>query len=102
MGITTIDELKQWYNTYTELPENMGKRTITEIEELLASDENGMYRYELLNKLKEERKLNQMKTLIKNLHKEAFYMGELNIEKLYKLNLELNNNLKNFNKTLTF
>ena len=94
MGITTIDELKQWYNTHTELPPNMGKKSLTEIEELISASENGMTRYELLDKLKQERKLDRMKTVIKKLHKEVFYMEGLDIDKLYKLNLELNKTLK--------
>lgn len=94
MGITTIDELKQWYETHTELPPNMGKKSLTEVEELISAGENGMTRYEHLDKLKEERKINRMKNLVKNLHKELFYMERLNIDKLYKLNLELNKTLK--------
>ena len=94
MGITTIDELKHWYDTHTELPPNMGKKSLMEIEELISADKNGMTRYEHLDKLKQERKINQMKTVIKKLHKEVFYTEGLNLDKLYKLNLELNKTLK--------
>jgi hypothetical protein len=94
MGITTVDELKEWYNTHTELPPNMGKKSLMEVEELISAGEKGMTRYELLDKLKEERKINRMKDLVKNLHKEVFYTGGLNIDKLNKLNLELNKTLK--------
>jgi DNA-directed RNA polymerase alpha subunit len=94
MGITTIDELKEWYNTHTELPPNMGKKSLMEVEELISAGENGMTRYQHLDKLKEEKKINRMKDLVKNLHKEVFYMEGLNLDKLYKLNLELNKTLK--------
>jgi hypothetical protein len=94
MGITTIDELKEWYNTHTELPPNMGKKSLMEVEELISVGENGMTRYQHLDKLKEEKKINRMKDLVKNLHKEVFYMEGLNLDKLYKLNLELNKTLK--------
>jgi hypothetical protein len=72
----------------------MGKKSLTEVEELISAGENGMTRYQHLDKLKEERKINRMKDLVKNLHKEVFYMEGLNIDKLYKLNLELNKTLK--------
>lgn len=96
MGIETITELKEWYKTLSldNLPKNMGRKSLTEVEELISANENGLGLYEQLELLKEERKVNKLKTLIKQLHKEMFYKDDYDIDKLLNINSQLTRHLK--------
>jgi hypothetical protein len=80
MGIETITELKEWYKTCSldNLPRNMGRKSFTEIEELISANKNGLGLYEQREIIKENRKLTNFKNLVKRLHKEVFYTDKLN------------------------
>jgi len=44
MGIETITELKEWYKNFSvsNLPKNMGRKSLREVEELISANENGL------------------------------------------------------------
>lgn len=96
MGIETITELKEWYKTCSlnNLPNHMGRKSLTEIEELISANQNGLGLYEQLELLKEERKVNKLKTLVKKLHNEMFYKDEYDRDKLLNISSQLVKHLK--------
>ena len=97
MGIETITELKEWYKTLSldNLPNNMGRKSLTEVEELISANENGLGLYEQLELLKEERKVNKLKNLVKQLHKEMFYKDDYDVTKMLNISSSLTQHLKN-------
>jgi len=96
MGIETITELKEWYKTCSldNLPRNMGRKSLTEVEELISANQNGLGLYEQRENIFKERKIHKLKTLIKQLHKEMFYKDDYDVEKLLNINSQLTRHLK--------
>ena len=96
MGIETITELKEWYKTCSidNLPKNMGRKSLTEVEELISANQNGLGLYEQLELLKEERKVNKLKNLVKQLHKEMFYKDDYDVTKMLNISSSLTHHLK--------
>ena len=96
MGIETITELKEWYKTRSldNLPKNMGRKTLTEVEELISANQNGLGLYEQRENILKERRIYKLKTLVKQLHKEMFYKDDYDVTKMLSISSSLTHHLK--------
>jgi hypothetical protein len=103
LEIKNISELREYYigirNKQIPTPRNLSMKSISEIEDILKECENidGVEVKECRETLRErdmrvkmENKMNGIKTLIKQLHKEAFYGSEVDVLKISELGNKLN------------
>ena len=95
LELKTIGDLEEWYKNLSleKLPKNVGKRTLTEVEELLSSNTNDNFGGRM-EKLKNERVVTNLKNLVKQLHKEMFYTEDYNINKLLNISSKLTKHIK--------
>ena len=97
LELKTIGDLEEWYKNLSleKLPKNMGKKSLTEVEELLSSNTNGNFSGRM-ETLKNERVVTNLKNLVKQLHKEMFYTEDYDINKLLNISSKLTKHIKSF------
>ena len=95
LELKTIGDLEEWYKNLSleKLPKNMGKKSLTEVEQLLSSDTDGQF-VNKVEKLKNERVVTNLKNLVKQLHKEMFYTEDYDINKLLNISSKLTKHIK--------
>jgi len=95
LELKKIGDLEEWYKNLSleNLPRNVGKKTLSEVEELLSSNSNDDFEGKM-EKLKNERVTNNLKNLVKQLHSEMFYTEDYNINKLLKISSKLTKHIK--------
>lgn len=99
LKIETIGDLKEFYKNLdpNNKPQNMGLKSIREIEDILTSHMNNQTVTEMYKDIRVERYETRMKNVVKSIHNELFYKDEYDISKLLELNKKLNSILTNFN-----
>ena len=70
---------------------NFGKRTLTEIQELIIYNENKVEVVKETKSLITEKRREKLNKIVSSLYKETLNPNGSNIDKLFKLNTEINN-----------